>query len=148
YSDVFTTCIQCFSERAQRAAPGRRLCGDPGRKARRAQGLHDLGVQRFNYFPGVLCDLSHPRETIGPLSRAGLDQAGLLHVADFENTTCQKSILGLTNAIPTNRLSRFSRKEVTTQSTELAVCSLKTLTVWPGIKGVSMGTKAPCALTM
>src|SRR6266849_7598900 len=46
--------------------------------------------------------------------------------------------------------SSFSllRKEVTTQSTDLAVCSLRTLTVWPGIKGVSMSTRAPWALTM
>jgi hypothetical protein len=69
-------------------------------------------------------------------------------VPDLGNTICQKSTLELTKAMPTNRLSRFSRNEVTTQSTDLAVCSLKTLTVWPGISGVSISTKAPWAVTM
>ena len=36
-------------------------------------------------------------------------------VPDFGNTICQKSTLGLANAMPTKRLSRFSRNEVTTQ---------------------------------
>jgi len=46
---------------------------------------------------------------------------------------CQKSALGVVNATPTKRRSCFSRREVTTQSMELAVCSLMTLTSWRSV---------------
>src|SRR6266581_8849646 len=79
----------------------------------------------------------------GGTSAPVTDERIAWRVPDLGNTMCQKSTLGLTKAMPTNRLSRFSRKEVTTQSTDLAVCSLRTLTVWPGINGVSISTRAP-----
>ena len=69
-------------------------------------------------------------------------------VPDLGKTMCQKSTQGILNATPTKRRSRFSRREVTTQSTDLAVCSLMILTIWPLNKGVSMRSKAPSALTM
>src|ERR1700719_5259985 len=83
HTHVFATRSQCLAQRNQRAASCRRLCGNPSRKAGCAQGFYALRVLGFHRFPGVLRDLSHPREAIGPLSRAGMDKAGLLRAADF-----------------------------------------------------------------